>query len=136
MDGARALAAHGIAFGEPRVDLARLRAFKDKVVGKLTGGLAGMAKSRKVEVVRGYGRFLDAHHVEVELTEGAAQQKTGAKKVVRFAKAIIAAGSQSVKLQRQHRRPPPPAPTLNAMSWCSAPGRAATPRRSAPRTLA
>ena len=55
MDGARALASHGISFGEPKVDLAKLRAFKDKVVGKLTGGLAGMAKVRKVTVVQGVG---------------------------------------------------------------------------------
>ena len=61
-------------------------------------GLAGMAKARKVEVVRGYGSFLDPHHLEVELTDGAGQSKTGAKKVVRFAKAIIAAGSQSIRL--------------------------------------
>ena len=57
MDGARALASHGISFGEPKVDLAKLRAFKDKVVGKLTGGLAGMAKMRKVTVVQGVGTF-------------------------------------------------------------------------------
>ena len=94
MDEAKALAEHGIAFGAPQVDLDKLRGWKDKVVGKLTGGLAGMAKARKVEVVRGVGQFLDPHHVEVEITDGTAQDKTGAKKVVRFAQAIIAAGSQ------------------------------------------
>ena len=94
MDETKALAEHGIAFGAPQIDLDKLRGWKDKVVGKLTGGLAGMAKSRKVEVVRGVGQFLDAHHVEVEVTEGPAQAKTGAKKVVRFEQAIIAAGSQ------------------------------------------
>jgi dihydrolipoamide dehydrogenase len=57
-----------------------------------------MAKMRKVEWVRGYGTFLDPHHVVVEVTDGPGQEKTGAKKVVRFAKAIIAAGSQSVRL--------------------------------------
>ncbi len=98
MDETKTLAEHGIAFGAPQVDLDKLRGWKDKVVGKLTGGLTGMAKSRKVEVVRGCGRFLDANHVEVELTDGPGQDKTGAKKVVRFAKAIIAAGSQSVRL--------------------------------------
>jgi dihydrolipoamide dehydrogenase len=98
MDEAEALADHGIAFGSPHVDLAKLRAWKEKVVGKLTGGLVGMAKSRKVEVVRGIGQFLDPHHLEVELTEGPAQAKTGAKKVVKFAKAIVAAGSQVVRL--------------------------------------
>jgi dihydrolipoamide dehydrogenase len=98
MDESKALAAHGIAFGAPKVDLEALRGWKDKVVGKLTGGLAGMAKARKVEVVRGVGQFLDAHHVEVEITEGPAQNKTGAKAVVRFEQAIIAAGSQVVRL--------------------------------------
>jgi dihydrolipoyl dehydrogenase len=90
MDGARALASHGISFGEPKVDLAKLRAFKDKVVGKLTGGLAGMAKVRKVTVLQGVGSFRDKNHLEVETKEG--------KKTVRFGSAIIAAGSQSAKL--------------------------------------
>ena len=98
MDEAKALAHHGIEFGAPQINIDKLRGFKDGVVKKLTGGLAGMAKARKVEVVRGVGRFLDPHHLEVELTDGAGQDKTGAKKVVRFQKAIIAAGSQAVKL--------------------------------------
>ena len=98
MDETKALAEHGIAFGAQKVDLDGLRGWKNKVVGKLTGGLTGMAKARKVEVVRGVGKFLDPHHVEVELTEGAAQATTGKKTVVRFEQAIIAAGSQSVRL--------------------------------------
>jgi dihydrolipoamide dehydrogenase len=98
MDEAKALSDHGIGFGSPQVDLDKLRAWKNKVVGKLTGGLAGMAKSRKVEVVRGIGQFLDPHHVEVEVTEGTGQAKSGTKKVVKFAQAIIAAGSQVVRL--------------------------------------
>jgi dihydrolipoamide dehydrogenase len=98
MDEAASLSEHGISFGAPKIDLAKLLGWKNKVVGKLTGGLTGMAKARKVEVVRGYGMFLDAHHVVVELTDGPGQNKTGAKKVVRFQKAIIAAGSQSVWL--------------------------------------
>jgi dihydrolipoamide dehydrogenase len=98
MDETKALADHGIAFGAPQVDLDRLRGWKEKVVGKLTGGLSGMAKARKVEIVRGVGQFLDPHHVEVELTEGPAQAKTGAKKVIRFSHAIVAAGSQVVRL--------------------------------------
>ncbi|MER2527559.1 MAG: dihydrolipoyl dehydrogenase, partial [Candidatus Competibacter denitrificans] len=98
MDEAKALAHHGITFGDPQVDIDKLRGFKDGVVKKLTGGLAGMAKARKVEVVRGVGRFLDPHHLEVELTQGEGQDKTGDKKVVRFQKAIIAAGSQAVRL--------------------------------------
>ena len=98
MDEVKVLGEHGIGFGAPKIELEKLRAWKDKVVGKLTGGLAGMAKMRKVEVVRGAGTFLDPHHLEVELTEGSAQAKTGAKKIVRFEKAIIAAGSQAVRL--------------------------------------
>jgi dihydrolipoamide dehydrogenase len=98
IDEAAGLSEHGISFAAPKLDLPKLLGWKNKVVGKLTGGLTGMAKARKVEVVRGYGMFLDAHHVMVELTDGPAQNKTGAKKVVRFQKAIIAAGSQSVRL--------------------------------------
>ena len=97
-DEASALAAHGISFGKPQIDLDKLRGWKDKVVGKLTGGLAAMAKMRKVEVVRGIGQFLDANHIEVEITSGNRQDKTGEKKVVKFQKAIIAAGSQVVRL--------------------------------------
>jgi dihydrolipoamide dehydrogenase len=89
MDAARALADHGVAFGEPKVDLARLRAFKDKVVGKLTGGLASMAKMRKVTVVQGVGTFAGPNLLAVE-----GKERTS----VRFAKAIIAAGSQAAKL--------------------------------------
>src|SRR5688572_25989078 len=87
VDGAKALASHGIAFGEPKLDLAKLRAFKDKVVGKLTGGLAGMAKVRKVQVVHGVGMFLDRNRMEV------------GGKTIRFQSAIIAAGSQAAKLR-------------------------------------
>ncbi|WP_408117006.1 dihydrolipoyl dehydrogenase [Caballeronia grimmiae] len=90
IDEAAELAAHGISFGEPKIDLDKLRGFKEGVVKKLTGGLAGMAKARKVQVVTGVGTFVHPHHMEV--------QGEGGKKVVRFKKAIIAAGSQSVKL--------------------------------------
>jgi dihydrolipoamide dehydrogenase len=98
MDEAAALAQHGIAYAPPRIELDGLRGWKNKVVGKLTGGLTGMARARKVEVVRGVGAFLDPHHLQVELTDGPGRAKTGSKKVVRFEKAIIAAGSQSVWL--------------------------------------
>ena len=98
MDEVKAMAKHGISYGEPQVNIDQLRAHKESVIGKLTGGLAGMAKARKVKTVRGIGRFLDAHHVEVELTEGTSKKTTGAKEVIRFQKAIIAAGSQSVML--------------------------------------
>ncbi len=91
MDETKAMAAHGISFGEPQVDLDKLRGWKEKVVGKLTGGLAGMAKVRKVSVVQGGGQFLDSFHMEVTNDEGA-------KQVIKFAKAIVAAGSEAVKL--------------------------------------
>jgi dihydrolipoyl dehydrogenase len=90
VDAAKALAAHGLSFGEPKLDLAKLREFKNKVVGKLTGGLASMAKLRKVTVLTGVGSFADSHHLVVETKEG--------KKTVRFASAIVAAGSQAAKL--------------------------------------
>jgi dihydrolipoamide dehydrogenase len=88
----------GVSFAAPKVDIDKLRAHKEKVVGKLTGGLSGMAKARKVETVRGYGHFLDANHLEVEETTGTSQEKTGARKVIRFAKCIIAAGSAAFHL--------------------------------------
>ena len=97
-DEAEHMADCGVTFAAPQIDLDKLRAHKAKVVGKLTTGLAGMAKMRKVEIVRGYGSFLDANHIEVELTDGPAQEKTGSKKVVRFKNCIIAAGSAPVHL--------------------------------------
>lgn len=90
VDEVRHLPDHGISFGPPQIDLGKLRAFKDGVIKKLTGGLAGMAKARKVEVATGVGTFLDPHHLEVA--------SAGGKKTVKFANAIIAAGSQAVKL--------------------------------------
>jgi dihydrolipoamide dehydrogenase len=90
MDEVGHLPDHGISFGPPKVDLGKLRSFKDGVIKKLTGGLAGMAKARKVDVVRGVGAFLDPYHLEVKAE--------GGTKTVKFAKAIIAAGSQASKL--------------------------------------
>lgn len=98
MDEVGHLAALGVDFGKPAVNVDMLRGHKEKVIGKLTGGLAAMAKMRKVTIVRGYGAFVGANHVEVEETSGISQEKTGAKKVVAFKKAIIAAGSQAVRL--------------------------------------
>jgi dihydrolipoamide dehydrogenase len=121
MDEAKTLSKHGIAFGAPKVDLDQLRGWKDKVVGKLTGGLSGMAKARKVEVVRGCGSFLDPHHVVVELTEGTGAQKTGAKKIVRFQKAIIAAGSQSVWLPFAPKDDPRVVDSTGALDLASVP---------------
>ena len=92
MDEVKAMAAHGIAYSAPQIDLGRLRSHKEKVVGRLTGGLAGMAKARKVTVLEGIGRFLDPHHLEVAPKNGAG------RRVVKFDRAIIAAGSQPIKL--------------------------------------
>ncbi|HET8703344.1 dihydrolipoyl dehydrogenase [Castellaniella sp.] len=91
LEEAKSMAAHGIAFGEPVIDLDKLRGYKDSVVGKLTGGLAGMAKARKVTVIQGVGTFADPHHLTVAKADGG-------QTTIRFASAIIAAGSQSVKL--------------------------------------
>jgi dihydrolipoamide dehydrogenase len=98
MDEVSHMADLGISFGAPAVDIDKLRAHKSKVVGKLTGGLAAMAKMRKVTTVRGYGSFVDPYHVRVETTSGDAQVKTGESQVVKFKHAIIAAGSQAVRL--------------------------------------
>lgn len=90
VDEARSFVAHGISFGEPAIDLDRLREWKDKVVGKLTGGLTSMAKMRKVTVVQGVGTFIGANHLAVEAKDG--------RKVIGFKHAIIAAGSEAAKL--------------------------------------
>ena len=98
MDEVSHFADLGISYGAPQVDLGKLLAHKNKVVGKLTGGLAAMAKMRKVTVVRGYGAFVGPHHVAVEETTGEGQGKTGKTQVVKFGQCIIAAGSQAVRL--------------------------------------
>ena len=92
MDEVREMAAHGISYSPPQIDLDKLRSHKERVVGRLTGGLAGMAKARKVTVLEGIGSFLDPHHLEVVPKNGAG------RKVVRFDRAIIAAGSRAIKL--------------------------------------
>lgn len=91
LEEAKHLASNGISFGEPSIDLAKLREYKDNVVAKLTNGLSGMAKGRKVTVITGVAQFKDDHHFTVELATGGTQE-------VAFKHAIIAAGSQSVKL--------------------------------------
>ncbi len=87
----RELAEHGLKFAEPEIDLDKLREYKNSVIKKLTGGLAALAKQRKVEIVQGYGRFSSANTLTVELTEGGS-------KTISFDNAIIAAGSQPIKL--------------------------------------
>ncbi|MGC4365784.1 dihydrolipoyl dehydrogenase [Hydrogenophaga sp. R2] len=98
MDEVSHMADLGVEFGRPVLNIDKLRGHKEKVIGKLTGGLAAMAKMRKVTTVRGYGAFVGPNHLAVEETTGSGQEKTGAKKVVAFRKCIIAAGSQAVRL--------------------------------------
>ena len=90
IDEAHEMAACGIDFGAPKIDTNKLRDWKNKIVGKLTGGLKMLAKQRKVEVVQGVGKFISNNQIEVEGPKG--------KQVVRFDNAIIAAGSRVVKL--------------------------------------
>ncbi|MDB5889802.1 MAG: lpdA [Polaromonas sp.] len=98
MDEVKHFESLGVSFADPVVDINKLRTHKEKVVGKLTGGLAAMAKMRKVTVVRGLGQFVGSHHLQVEETSGEHQEKTGEKQVVAFKNCIIAAGSQAVHL--------------------------------------
>ncbi len=91
LDETRGMSAHGITFQEPEIDIDKIRAYKDSVIHKLTGGLAGLAKARKVDIVNGYGKFSSAHTLTVELTDGGT-------KTIAFENAIIAAGSRVVKL--------------------------------------
>ncbi|KGM39073.1 dihydrolipoamide dehydrogenase [Aquabacterium sp. NJ1] len=98
MDEVKHFDALGVSFAAPTLDLDKLRAHKSGVTRKLTTGLAGMAKARKVEIVRGYGSLVDAHHLQVELTSGSSQDKTGERRSISFKRAIIAAGSQAVRL--------------------------------------
>jgi dihydrolipoamide dehydrogenase len=87
----REMSAHGITFQEPEIDIKKIRDYKNSVIGKLTGGLSGLAKARKVEVVEGYGKFSSENTVTVDLADGAT-------KTIAFENAIIAAGSRVVKL--------------------------------------
>jgi dihydrolipoamide dehydrogenase len=98
MDEVKHFDSVGVSFGEPTVDINKLRTHKETVVGKLIGGLTAMAKMRKVTVVRGYGNFVGANHVEVEETSGTGQEKSGKKQTIAFKNCIIAAGSQAVRL--------------------------------------
>ena len=91
MDEVKHFADLGVTFAEPQVDLAKLKSHKEKVIGKLTGGLAAMAKMRKVTVVQGTAEFLDPFHLGVAMNDGK-------KQTIRFKRAIIAAGSEAVKL--------------------------------------
>jgi len=84
------MAANGVTFGKPKIDLDGINGFKNKVVGKLTGGLSGLAKQRKVTVVHGVGQFIDPHNLAVD--------KDGKTTRIRFDNCIIAAGSQATEI--------------------------------------
>lgn len=90
IEEAKALAAHGIVFGEPKTDIDKVRVWKEKVITQLSGGLAGMAKGRKVTVVNGLGKFTGANTLVVEGEKGST--------TINFDNAIIAAGSRPIQL--------------------------------------
>jgi dihydrolipoamide dehydrogenase len=90
IEDAHAMAANGITFGTPAVDLDKLRAWKGRIVTKLTSGLTVLAKQRKVNVLRGEARFIGPHSLTLETAAGPRR--------VDFKQCIIAAGSESVRL--------------------------------------
>jgi dihydrolipoamide dehydrogenase len=90
IEEAKAMADHGIVFGEPQTDIDKIRLWKEKVVTQLTGGLGGMAKMRKVTVVNGLGKFTGANTIEVTGEDG--------NTTINFDNAIVAAGSRPIKL--------------------------------------
>ena len=90
IDEAAAMADHGVVFGQPDIDIEKLRGWKEKVVGQLTGGLASMAKQRGVTVIQGTGTFSESHEMTIQTDDD--------ERKVSFARAIIAAGSQAFKL--------------------------------------
>ena len=90
IEDAAEMGERGVAFGKPQLDLTRLRAWKAGVVAKLTGGLRVLARQRKVEVLRGSGRFVSANVLEVTGASGAER--------IRFEQCIIAAGSEAIRL--------------------------------------
>ena len=98
MDEVKHFADLGVTFAAPKVDINKLRTHKESVIGKLTGGLAAMAKMRKVDIARGFGQFTGPHEIEVAATSGTGQALTGEKRRITFKRAIIAAGSQAVHL--------------------------------------
>ncbi len=91
IDEAAHASEYGVDFGAPKISLDKLRGYKEKVVGQLTKGLAGMAKQRKIRVVHGTGGFVSANELEITDADGNVQ-------LLRFDNCIIAAGSQPVKL--------------------------------------
>ncbi|MBP8930557.1 MAG: dihydrolipoyl dehydrogenase [Paracoccus sp.] len=112
---AEEMAHHGVTFAAPQVDLDGLRGWKDSVIKQLTGGLAGLAKGRKVTVVNGYGRFTGPNMIEVD--------NNGAKSTVSFDQCIIAAGSESVTLPFIPHDDPRVIDSTGALELADVPGR-------------
>src|SRR6266536_4249900 len=83
VDESRHARAWGVEFGEPRIDLAKLRDFKNNVVTRLTGGTGQLVKHRKVQYLQGYAEIVDAHNLKVKLT-------AGGEEAVQFEHAILA----------------------------------------------
>ncbi|CAA9270589.1 MAG: Dihydrolipoamide dehydrogenase of pyruvate dehydrogenase complex [uncultured Actinomycetospora sp.] len=107
---------HGLRFGAPEIDLDALRSWKDGVVGRLTGGLTGLAKQRKVSTLQGHGRFVSPHRVEVTATDGTTT-------VVGFDQAIVAVGSEPVRLPFVPHDDPRVLDSTTALDLAEVPGR-------------
>ncbi|WP_195430723.1 dihydrolipoyl dehydrogenase [Morganella morganii] len=115
IEEAKALASHGIVFGEPQTDIDKVRLWKEKVISQLTGGLAGMAKGRKVTVVNGLGQFTSANTIEVNGEKG--------KTTITFDNAIIAAGSRPIQLPFIPHEDPRVWDSTDALQLKTVPGR-------------
>ncbi|VXA80524.1 lipoamide dehydrogenase, E3 component is part of three enzyme complexes [Aeromonas salmonicida] len=115
IEEAKALSEHGIIFGAPQTDIDKVRLWKEKVINQLTGGLAGMAKMRKVQVVNGFGKFTGPNTLEVDGADG--------KTTVTFDNAIIAAGSRPVKLPFIPHDDPRVWDSTDALELTSVPGK-------------
>ncbi|QYM94426.1 dihydrolipoyl dehydrogenase [Dickeya zeae] len=115
IEEAKALAEHGIVFGEPQTDINKIRTWKEKVITQLTGGLAGMAKGRKVKVVNGFGKFTGPNTLVVEGENGST--------TVNFDNAIIAAGSRPIQLPFIPHEDPRVWDSTDALELKTVPGR-------------
>ena len=115
IDGAGEMAVHGVAFGPPSIDLAKLEGWKNKVVGRLTRGLAGLAKQRKVQVVHGEGAFSSPHRMSVAGADGTTE--------IEFRHAIIAAGSQAIEIPEFPNHDPRLMDSTDALVLDEVPGR-------------
>ena len=115
IEDAKEMAAHGVVFGEPKIDLDKVRGWKDSVVGQLTKGLSGMAKMRKVNFVQGYGKFTGANKLEVKGKDGVT--------TITFDNAIIAAGSEPVSLPFIPKDDPRVIDSTGALEMADIPGK-------------